>query len=1089
MKLKGKTKRLLGSFALATTFVAAAAGGLISLNQNATVANATDETTETTYETTHLVGIRSSASDAIRFFWRADASSLGYTAGVIDTIDVQYYTASTDTTTTQTINWRYTADTWSNSNGSSSMETSERSGSGCLAIFDLKNVADGDTITIPEGTTWVDAEGNEKYILDQDYTLTYNGTNWCFSEETRIPVGFSGASNGGRATTYFQAYLDYDNTFLANYYATNTTLNSSAKATLITKDGTSSDTTALLKYTTYTNQKNTTYPTIQVQGISGITQVGDQIVLKKGTTVFDIFTLDRDYTFTYIGTNAGSGNCWSMSATTDETDPAMTLSVRGGASNYLNLFTPQAHSYIAQEWFTTNPAVIVNGETKYAQRMHGVAMSGTNYSFGIEFPSSCFTMQAGDVLTIEEGTYILGYRVAQTYHFNYTGSGWKIVNCDGVNHTITDTYTCGTRVCSECGQSVAGDGNHSTAVRYTCTDRECTQCGETIVATTEHTIPTDSYACQGYTCSVCSTDVAANEDAHEPEGEGCAQTCKNCLKELSTHTFPETPDGGWTVDSKGVTVTEQPTCTATGKGTIQCTVDGCTGKSEVEINALGHDWTSGGKFCDRDCGYRVAYTATDMDEILALESLTKYTYGNAKVESDSSTKGVLDGTGNNGFLINTTKVAEKQYQYADGKDSTHNMMVSFSITPTDWAAAGRSSVVWLNAHENGSWGIGFALNMNSSQQNLRVVYRSSDDMNVFACTFAAAVDLKGFALNEKQSFEFGVVQNSDGSYFVFAYYQEDLILTGTLTTDDLAQYANETTHNGLGGAISFRFNGSDATPAIKGTICNLEHEVEGTYTCKDYTCEICGTALNHTTEHNYDYDNAEVIVAGSCTEKTKYKATCVCGETYEYETDYVHSYDKSNPIEVKAATCSTNQEVYFVCTCGAQSATEEVADSAKGGTCSFVPEVLTQGNCTDKTVYQNVCENCGDLGDTFEGGIVADNHPDSDGDNVCDKCGTTIVVDGGNAGDGSTGDNTGDGTTDDNTGDNTGDNTTDDNTGGNAGDGSTGDNTGDGTTDDGATDDGEEDEGCGSSISAIGIMTLLTLGGAAYAVARKRKEN
>ncbi len=947
MKQKSNSKRLVVALSLALVLMLAI-GGIVGLEVTP-VANAEDST----LIVTHLAGMRSATP---RIYWRLDAIDQKYTANQVLASGVVVKYTSGDAETTKNIDIKYTT---ASANKGPGVTADRPSGDYACLYFDVSGAA-GDTLTIPSGTVLKGPDGVDKYILDQDYTFVYN-SGWSFAETSaKVPVALTGASNGGRGATYFQAYCS---DFLGDYYAANTALTTKAQADLITTSGTSS-VTVTIKYLTSTDNKNTAKPTLQIQGLTGVTE-GAKIVLKKGTTVFDNFTFDRDYTFTYIGTNCGVTGCWSMSASTYESDPEMTLSVRGGANNYLNLFTPQVHSYAGQQYFAMNPAIDVNGETKYIQRMHGLAMSGTNYSFGLEFGSS-YTAQVNDIITLPKGTYILGYRLADTYRFKWDGSAWSIVTCDGTNHILNDEFTCHDRACA-CGEVVKATTEHTFADgSFACVDRNCTTCGD-VVAGVGHTFASGTFACQDRECTVCSQTITATEE-HVITGTGCTAACDNCGEGATVHTFPAMPDGGWTVDNATVTVTTQPDCTTEGAGTIKC--EKCDATENVVVNALGHDVVDGEKYCSRDCGYRIAYTADDMDEVLALEDLTKYTYSDAHVENSNSVMGRLDAitadinekgetttTVSNDFLINAIK-GESGYEFVEGKENAHNMLVSFSLNLSSYATQYRNHYVWLNSYKNGYFGIGFMLSLYGENPSLRVQYKSADGKET---NIVAAKTLTGIALNAEQKFQFGAVQNSDGSFFIFAYFNGDLFFTGTLTNAVMKDLANEETNNGLGGAVAFRFTGSTSSVPVAGTICDLTHSIEGEqHACKDYNCKVCGADIAHTAEHSWG--EGVKTGNGSCDTKEVFTRTCsVCQGTTTYEGNYVHVWDEANPIVVTPAQCNgVDKVVKYDCTlCDAESAEQAVQGSGIEGAHIHVYADVVPATCVAGGTEQGTCSKCG----------------------------------------------------------------------------------------------------------------------------------
>ncbi len=987
MKVKGKVKRLFSAIGLACASVACATVGLIGL-ERAPVANADVAT-----ETTHFSGIRSSTVNTIYLYWRTDGANLE--APSAKGIAVDWYGSGDTTPETKYIKLTY--DTVAAQNrlnvGSTILRNNEKyaqSAAGAAIQVDhtalksaapvikidwfndeaceLKfNAVSGDTFTVQSGTSF--ASSTVSYVLDQDYTFSFNGASngWALTEETHIPVSLSGARSGSAAGIYAYGFKEMDNYVYAYHDGTTSgysVLVESMSLDYYASEGADVSTvTARLEYVNTDSENRIDgvkqfEPTLQITFTSGSVATGSRVVLPKGT-MMDNYVVDRDYSFTW------NGSVWSMDAATSDADSTMTLTSRGanlkdGTGIYF--FTKSVLPFAVDERFAKNTVVYVNNEPVYTDRFAGLKQSGDNYSFGLFFKSAC---AVGDTVKLPDGMYIAGYRLDGVHYFKYNGTtdGWTKVACDGTNHIFNDDYTCHDRECA-CGEvSKATDDHTFENDTFVCQERVCTTCGDTVAAV-DHTFASGTYACQDRVCTVCSQNVDGDPTAHVPAGSGCEQTCENCQETLSVHEFPQVPAEGWTADNDAVTVGTAPDCINKGTGTVKC--NNCDATDEVELNALGHNVPDGEKYCNRgDCDYRIPYTEADMEEILALNNLANYTYSDSHPVDGDSTLGSLNRTPDaenenlhsNDFLINAAK-GESGYAYEQGKESVHNMTVSFSVTLTEWAADDRSSYVWLNAHENGSWGIGFMFCFYQGAQNLRVIYKPTDGKEV---KFVDVKALTGFALNEKQSFKLGVVQNSDGSFFVFAYYNGALFLTGTLSNELLTQYATPASHDGLGGAVAFRFNGNAAKPAALGTICDTACSVEGTqYACKDYQCKICQTVISHTQEHSWG--EGEKTGEGSCTKPEEYTKTCgVCGDTATYDGKLVHTWDMDNPTYVQKAEC-LNMDAIVTYECSLCSATSEqitLTGTGIAGQHNMEYAPVTNATCSAGGTEQGTCTKCG----------------------------------------------------------------------------------------------------------------------------------
>ena len=323
-------------------------------------------------------------------------------------------------------------------------------------------------------------------------------------------------------------------------------------------------------------------------------------------------------------------------------------------------------------------------------------------------------------------------------------------------------------------------------------------------------------------------------------------------------------------------------------------------------------------------------------------------------------------------MLNTTKLGEKNYQYEDGHSEYANMLVGFSLNISEWANSVRDGYVYLAAHENGSWGIGFQFKFSAGAKNLRINYKSTDGKQV---TFVSAKAMN-VNLNEKHYYQVGIMKNDDGSIFAFAFIDDELFLSGTLSAEQLNQYSNEATHNGLGGAASIVFNGSTAAPSVKATICDKEHKLPAeTFACKDYDCEICGTTIAHTAEH--DWGKETLKEQGSCTVKDKLSKTCkVCGKETVYDGDFRHEWDEEHPTIVTKRACNNVDEVvkYPCKLCGEQSNEITLEGTGIEGGHKYEVVTVTEATCVIKGKVKQVCSKCHDETAEQETTVNEDNH-------------------------------------------------------------------------------------------------------------------
>lgn len=917
---KNVTKKL--TIALLSVFVALATiMGVATVNKTPYTAKAADETT---YEDTYLTGFRSNGASVMHFYWRIDGADLGFSDN--DKLaDVQVDYTSGGVVTQKQLSLKYTTASTQGVTANLGGTSDRRKGAvasnhPCIYVNISPNAVTGDTFTIPAGTVL----GN-KYKLTQDYTLTFNGSNWLFTEESAIPVEITGYRSGNSKAIYL-----YGGKILDNYYVKDITLNSnvtldylpvSGEATTITK--------ATIKPETVSCINNGNIKTAaMLLSWSTDCSVGDVIVLKKGTK-FDNYVLDRDYRITMK-----SASDWSVEPVAEADDPILTLTKRGGGNNLLNLFCDETviFDFVVDEQLNKNAVVYKNGkDNAVLVQVNALAKSGNKPSFCLKFSAA---VTSGDVVTIPSGFVVAGYKTDKDYMFKWDGSAWAAVKCDGVNHTYADNFTCHDRVCD---------------------------CGHVEKATTEHTFAAGTFPCEARVCTTCGDTVEGV--GHKWEGEGCEKICSVCKKQAGVHTWDEG------------TVTTPATCKEEGVKTYNCTK--CDATKTEPVPKADHTIAAGAKTCSV-CGYRIPYTADDMDEILASDKLNKYVYSDFHVNDEKSEKGHIyneytDGVKyGNTYLLNTTKLGEKNYQYEDGHSEYANMLVGFSLNISEWANSIRDGYVYLAAHENGSWGIGFQFKFSAGAKNLRINYKSTDGKQV---TFVSAKTMN-VNLNEKHYYQVGVMKNDDGSIFAFAFIDGELFLSGTLSTEQLEQYANEATHNGLGGAASIVFNGSAAAPSVKATICDKEHKLPAeTFACKDYDCEICGTTVAHTAEHTWGKETLKQ--AGTCTVKDKLSKTCgVCGEEIVYDGNYRHEWDKEHPTIVTKRSCNNVDEVvkYPCKLCGEQSDERTLEGTGISGAHDYKVVTVTEATCVIKGKVKLVCSKCQDEKDEQETPVNADNH-------------------------------------------------------------------------------------------------------------------
>ena len=884
--------------------------GVMSFNGATDKVNAD---TSVTYENTYLTGFRATNDAKImRFYWRIDGESLGYKAkDVLAEVAVDY--TSGGETKKRNINLKYTTASAQGATGNLAGTSNRQVGDcapnhPCIYIEISPDAVNGDTFTIPAGTVL-----DNKYILTQDYTLTFNGTNWLFTEDSAIPVELTGFRSGNAKTIYVYGLKELD-----SYYVKDVFLNQSVTVDCYDSQGNKSEISGVKLQKTNVSSGKASNVAALIITLPANRAVGDKIVLKKGTK-FDNCVFTRDYEMTQI-----SDGKWSVVPMAEETDKIINLSKRGGDATTLNIYYDDSINldYILDEQISENAKFYKNNVPVYGTVL---SLKPEEHSLSIKVAVS-----AGDIVKIPAGFVVAGYKTDKDYMFKWNGSAWSAVNCDGVNHTYADEHTCHDRTCA---------------------------CGHVEPATTEHTFAEGTHDCVDRNCTVCGDLVKGK--GHTWTGDTCEKTCSVCGATDGVH---EWNDGE---------VTTPATCSAEGVMTYACTK--CSATKTEKIAKADHTIAEGAKTCSV-CGYRIHYTADDMDEIFASNKFNEnntYTYSDFHANYEMSEMGHIynnytDGVKyGNTFLLNTERLGEKSYEYVEGHEGYSDMMVEFSLNVSEWAGTGRSGYVYLAAHQNGSWGIGFMFTLvknESNIPNLRIVYKSDDSRSINDITFVAPQTLD-MQLNTSYYFKLGVIKNDDGSIFAFVFKDNELFMSGTLTTDKFEALKNESNHNGIGGAASIVFNGSEKVPSIAGTMCDKEHKYPAEmHACKDYECEICGAVKEHT--ENHSWDEGTVIEEGDCEHSDKLSLTClVCGDKEEGKGSVRHQWDKANPQILTKRSCNDVDEVveYKCKLCGAKSGEITLEGTGTPGPHKYVYETTEEATCKKTGLEKGVCSNCGDI--------------------------------------------------------------------------------------------------------------------------------
>lgn len=891
--------------------------GVASLNKTAYSAHAEGEVA---YENTYLTGFRSNNAGTMHFYWRIDGASLGYANNYsLAKIDVDY--TSGGVTAQKRINLQYTTASTQGVTADLGGTSDRRRGAftggaahPCIYINISPSAVAGDTFTIPAGTVL-----DNKYILTQDYTVTFNGAKWLFTDDSAIPVELTGFRSGDAKTIYVFGLKELD-----SYYVEEVFLNQSVTVDCYDAQGNKSEIRGVkLQKINKEGGSNKTAPALIVT-LPANRAVGDKIVLKKGTK-FDNCVFTRDYEMTQI-----SDGKWSVVPVAEDSDDLLNLKLRGGNATTLNIYYDKSITldYIENEQISVNAKLYKNNAPEYCTIL---SLAPEQHTLSVRVTAS-----AGDIIKVPAGFVVAGYKTDKDYMFKWDGSKWTAVSCDGVNHKYADEHTCHDRTCD---------------------------CGHVEPASTDHTFAEGTFACNDRVCTVCGDTVKGV--GHTWVGDTCEKTCSVCGATDGVHEW----DNG--------EVTTPATCTAAGEMTYKCKK--CAATKTEPIEKTAHTIAEGAKTCSV-CGYRIPYAAEDISEILASEKLTKYTYSDFHVNYEMSemghihneyTAGIKYG---NTYLLNTVRLGEKSYRYEEGHENYADMTVGFSLNVSAWAASGRSGYVYLAAHENGSWGIGFQFTLINGNPNLRFVYRSGDN-NSQRNEFVAAQTLD-MQLNKTYYFELGVIKNDDGSIFAFALKDGELFMSGTLTTSVLESMKCEENHDGIGGAASIVFNGSAAAPSIAATICDREHKYPAEmHACKDYKCEICGAVKAHTADHVWGEKTLKH--AGTCDVKDLWAETCLeCGAETEYDGNVRHEWDEEHPTIVTKRSCGGVDEVVkYVCKlCAAESGEITLENTGIEGPHNYVAETLKEATCAEKGLEKEVCSKCGNVKPESETPIDENNH-------------------------------------------------------------------------------------------------------------------
>ena len=393
---------------LAFAAAAATCFGAASLNGSVSGVNA-----ETAYEATYLTGFRSNNATVMHFYWRIDGADLGK---VLATLNVNY--TSGGETTSRKINLQYTTASTQGVTGDLGGTSDRRQGKDnpvatthpCIYIDISPAAQSGDSFTIPAGTVI----GN-KYALTQDYTVTFNGTNWLFTEESAIPLEITGFRTAVGANA---VYL-YGGKILEGYYFNDITLSKSVTLDYIPAGGTQTTKTgATIKPETVKCVNNGNISTsAMLLSWNGNCNEGDVIVLKKGTKL-DNFVLTRDYKLTKTASD------WKCELSSEEGDELLNLTLRGGGANQLNLFCDETMNfdYVSDEQLST-AAVVYKNDEKIVVAVNALAMSGNKPSFCLKTTTA---FQSGDIVKVPAGFVVAGYKTNKDYMFKWDGAKWEV---------------------------------------------------------------------------------------------------------------------------------------------------------------------------------------------------------------------------------------------------------------------------------------------------------------------------------------------------------------------------------------------------------------------------------------------------------------------------------------------------------------------------------------------------------------------------------------------------------------------------------------------------------------------------------------
>ena len=291
----------------------------------------------------------------------------------------------------------------------------------------------GQTYVLPAGAVFGFTDGN-KYILDKDYTFTFDGTQWSMEatepEEPEVtdPEVTEPEITEPDAT---EPEIGFEYRYgAANLIQLNTDLPASTPCVnfLTTDNGCDIDQSAnLYQQVGWIGMENVSGTIVLTFHFNNAFTAGQTYVLPAGA-VFGFtdgskYTLDADYTFTFDGTS------WQMEAVKPE-EKTLSFQYRYGANKLIQVNTDLPASTPCVNFLTGDNGCQIDESANQYQNVAWIAMENVNgvivltFNFNSPFTAGqTYCLPIGAVFGFTDGNQ---YALDKAYTFTFNGSSWSM---------------------------------------------------------------------------------------------------------------------------------------------------------------------------------------------------------------------------------------------------------------------------------------------------------------------------------------------------------------------------------------------------------------------------------------------------------------------------------------------------------------------------------------------------------------------------------------------------------------------------------------------------------------------------------------